>query len=312
MFTFVATNLFTIGVIGVCALVVACGGQSERIRLHDLRPAAPVASMSASSATPVTPPGSEVTRALALTSSNALRLEPVAPAQLTVPWRVGFAAGCFENDTPGTPSPAPDVQVLGNFTAEGYTLRLKLDAAISRRIPDRSAERRGIALASLFDVWSPLRGGRHRLTVFAAREGDDLIPVDDANKPAVAFCDFELDERGAVAVKTDEPRWSVLGPEGTRHGAAAAELLLQTYWGAPSMGARTAGPGHERVLIQRPDGVREVHPLLGGAERVLSSVPAASLPAGDYALWLQGTSHEGAEHEAPSVVAAHVVTVNPE
>lgn len=191
----------------------------------------------------------------------------------------------------------------------GYELRLKLDTSLSRVIAGRQTERSALAMAELVDAWTGIGPGRHRLAVFAARQPDGQIPVDEAGNPAVSICDFVVHPDGQWRATDSNVELTLLGPEGTFHGSSDAPLIQLFPARSPAAAERVdLYVERRRLIIERPDGGQETHVVGRGVYELLSAGAAAgdesTLPGGDYVLWLDPL------HEGPTL--KHVITVNPE
>lgn len=303
-------GVFTFSVLTlVITNFTGCVAPTTRIRLRELRPsstapqlAPPVASGVATAPTPSTD-----STPSALTRVHRLKLEVVPQLQVPSPWQVHFGPDCAAATLANSGNA---VEVLGDFVVEGYELRLKLDAAISRAIPERQVERGTLNLGQLMDAWSSLATGKHRLAVFAVRATDGQVPLDVKGTPAVAFCDFEVGPGGKTSSFEGPVTLSLLGPEGTLHGQSTRPLV-QAFWVRGSRMRPTPDSNEALLMVGLPDGQQEAVGLGSGAYRLLPTSNEASLMGGDYALWIDTASRSRNGVSAdPSLVS--VITVNPE
>lgn len=315
---------FTLATV-VFATIAGCAGQTTRVRWRSVNPATEPARNEGSPDAVSVPTAATDGSAPGLPPGR-LSLRAVADTQLTTPWAIRFASGCFT--AMSNAQGAPRVEVVGDWVVAGYDLRLKLDASLSRVIPGRQIERSALAVDQLADAWTGVRPGTHRLAVFAARQQDGQIPLDDASHFAVTLCDFVVHSDGqweAVEGKAVEGKaeLTLLGPEGTFHGSGRAPLVQLVLARSPAAPQAVDLNGERRrLVVARPDGGQEIHVIGRGVYELLPVEAAAgnegSLPAGDYALWLdraleptRGAPH-GVAQPPPEPAVKHVITVNPE
>lgn len=202
---------------------------------------------------------------------------------------VGFAPVCISGGAKESVLGPPTVHVEGTFAVRGYELRVRYDAHTSRSLVLAKRGHTELGLSSLGNEWAALTPGVHELVLFA-RDARGVVPVTATGDLAYDVCRFSVSEAGRVKVLPGQRSEMVLlGPEGTRHGAAAEAAWVQVASKAPAANSGTAGGSEAAVSfgtavnlgtavleVRRPDGGSEAHDITAGLFEV------SPLQSGDY------------------------------